>query len=156
MINYPMQYEMEQQIVDLIAEIEALKREKNHYIQEWSDACDENQGLLNKLAASQAREKALRKAIVGLVGAETVDELRQIEAAMRVLPVPSEDMAVSINAIHALLQLTDDTALKAALAAERERCLEIIRDLANASDPDDFALDALNQAEAAISAMGDE
>ena len=144
MINYPMQYEMEQQIVDLIAEIEALKREKNHYIQEWSDVCDENQGLLNDLVASQAREKVLRDALV--------ECYRQL-----VCLAPDSEIRNAVNmAIKALSQPTDDRALKAILTAERERCLEIIRDLANASDPDDFALDALNQAEAAISAMGDE
>lgn len=45
----------------------------------------------------------LRAALGGLIGADTVAELKQIEAAMRVLPAPEADKAVSINAIHALL-----------------------------------------------------
>ncbi len=45
----------------------------------------------------------LRAALVGLIGADGEDDLRQMEAAMRMLPVPEEDKAVSINAIHALL-----------------------------------------------------
>ncbi len=45
----------------------------------------------------------LRAALVGLIGADTEQELRQMEAAMRVLPAPDADKAVSINAIHALL-----------------------------------------------------
>lgn len=45
----------------------------------------------------------LRSALAGLIGADTEDELRQMEATMRLLPAPEEDKAVSINAIHALL-----------------------------------------------------
>jgi hypothetical protein len=45
----------------------------------------------------------LRAALVGLIGAEGEDELKQIEVAMRLLPAPEADKAVSINAIHALL-----------------------------------------------------
>lgn len=45
----------------------------------------------------------LRSALSGLIGADTEDELRQMEATMRMLPAPEEDKAVSINAIHALL-----------------------------------------------------
>ena len=45
----------------------------------------------------------LRSALAGVIGADSPDELRQMEAAMRVLPAPEEDKAVSINAIHALL-----------------------------------------------------
>ena len=107
MINYPMQYEMEQQIVDLIAEIEALKREKDHYIAEWSDACDENQGLLNQLTASQARERLLRDALEYYMS-NGIDE------------------HLYYTVKNALAQPTDDTALKAALAAERERVYEAV------------------------------
>lgn len=45
----------------------------------------------------------LRAALEGLVGADSEDELRQMEVAMRLLPAPDADKAVSINAIHALL-----------------------------------------------------
>jgi hypothetical protein len=45
----------------------------------------------------------LRAALVGLVGADSEQELRQMEATMRLLPAPDADKAVSINAIHALL-----------------------------------------------------
>ena len=45
----------------------------------------------------------LRAALVGLIGADGEQELRQIEATMRLLPAPEADKAVSINAIHALL-----------------------------------------------------
>ena len=44
----------------------------------------------------------LRKALVGLVGADTKTELEGMEAAIRVLPVPDEDRMNTINAIHAL------------------------------------------------------
>jgi len=46
----------------------------------------------------------LRKALVGLVGADTKEELEKMEIAMRLLPAPDEDKAASINAIHALLK----------------------------------------------------
>ena len=45
----------------------------------------------------------LRSALVGLIGADSAEELRQMEVTMRLLPAPAEDKAVSINAIHALL-----------------------------------------------------
>jgi hypothetical protein len=45
----------------------------------------------------------LRSALAGLIGADSEDELRQMEVAMRILPAPDADKAVSINAIHALL-----------------------------------------------------
>lgn len=51
----------------------------------------------------------LRSALVGLIGADTEDELRQMESAVRLLPAPDEDKAVSINAIHALLSTMTPT-----------------------------------------------
>ena len=44
----------------------------------------------------------VRKALVGLVGVDTVAELDQMEAAMRLLPVPDVDRMHTINAITAL------------------------------------------------------
>ncbi|WP_429076395.1 hypothetical protein [Aeromonas hydrophila] len=45
----------------------------------------------------------LRAALVGLIGADTEKELREMELAMRSLPMPEADRVASINAIHALL-----------------------------------------------------
>ena len=45
----------------------------------------------------------LRSALVGLIGADTEQELREMEAMMRLLPAPEADKIVSINAIQALL-----------------------------------------------------
>ena len=53
----------------------------------------------------------LRSALAGLIGADSEDELRQMEVAMRLLPAPEEDKAVSINAIHALLTTMTPNAL---------------------------------------------
>lgn len=53
-------------------------------------------------AASDASRR-LRAALYGLVGAESADELRMMEAAMRVLPAPAADKAAMLDAIHALL-----------------------------------------------------
>lgn len=46
----------------------------------------------------------LRKALIGLVGAETREELEQIEAAMRTWPAPDRDKIAVINAVHAIFE----------------------------------------------------
>ena len=56
------------------------------------------------LRESEAKVSMLRKALIGLVGAESKEELEQMEVALRIVPAPDEDKAVSINAIHALLK----------------------------------------------------
>ena len=59
---------------------------------------------VDEWAASEIeRLRTLRAALVGLVGVDGAEELRQMEVTMRLLPAPAEDKAVSINAIHALL-----------------------------------------------------
>jgi len=45
----------------------------------------------------------LRAALIGLIGVESKQELQGMELAIRALPVPEADKAISINAIHALL-----------------------------------------------------
>jgi hypothetical protein len=45
----------------------------------------------------------LRAALAGLVGAESKEELEAMEIALRLMPVPDEDKAAMLNAIHALL-----------------------------------------------------
>lgn len=45
----------------------------------------------------------LRSALVGLIGADTEQELREMEAMMRLLPAPEADKVASINGIRALL-----------------------------------------------------
>ena len=57
----------------------------------------------NAAGMLEAENARLRSALVGLIGADSEQELRQMEATMRLLPAPEEDKAVSINAIHALL-----------------------------------------------------
>lgn len=54
----------------------------------------------------KAEEKIakLRRALIGLVGAEDPDKLRQMELMLSTLPVPDSDRLASINAIHALLE----------------------------------------------------
>lgn len=55
---------------------------------------------------AEAKIALLRKALIGLVGAETKAELDAMEATIRMpsFPAPDEDKAKSINAIHALLK----------------------------------------------------
>ncbi|SMF94426.1 hypothetical protein SAMN02949497_1741 [Methylomagnum ishizawai] len=45
----------------------------------------------------------LRAALIGLIGAETEQELKQLEVQMRLMPAPEADKAAAINGIHALL-----------------------------------------------------
>jgi hypothetical protein len=59
------------------------------------------------LRKAEANIKRLRSALVGLVGAEDQEELRQMETMLRAMPVPEDDIAASINAIHALLETVD-------------------------------------------------
>lgn len=59
--------------------------------------------MLEHVLVSEDGAAMLRSALIGLIGAESEQELRQMEVAMRVLPAPEADKAVSINAIHALL-----------------------------------------------------
>jgi hypothetical protein len=62
--------------------------------------------ICEKHPMRKAEEKIakLRSALAGLIGAETVDELKKMEVAMRMAPAPEADKAVAINAIHALLE----------------------------------------------------
>ena len=50
-----------------------------------------------------AENKRLRDALAALVGSGDVAELRSMELALRELPAPDEDKAVTINAIHVLI-----------------------------------------------------
>lgn len=66
------------------------------------------------LRKAESDAAMLRAALVGLIGADGEQELRQMEATMRVLPAPDADKAVSINAIHALLAtLTPNAGIQA-------------------------------------------
>ncbi len=57
---------------------------------------------------AEAKIAKLRQALAGLIGAETSDELRQMEAAMRFVPAPEADKAISLNAIHVLLETMEE------------------------------------------------
>jgi hypothetical protein len=54
---------------------------------------------MRQLEADNAK---LRKALIGLVGAEKPEELAQMEHAIRMLPAPDADKASTINALHAI------------------------------------------------------
>lgn len=75
---------------------------------------------------AEADIAVLRSALVGLIGADSEQKLRQMEAILRLLPAPESDKAIWINALHALLatrpaeagaQETDS--IHAALAIEK-------------------------------------
>lgn len=50
----------------------------------------------------------LLKALVGLVGVSSRDELGAMETVMRALPAPAVDKASMLDAIHALLATLDE------------------------------------------------
>lgn len=55
------------------------------------------------LRKAESDTAMLRTALVGLIGADSEQELRQMGATMLLLPAPDSTKAVIINAIHALL-----------------------------------------------------
>lgn len=50
-----------------------------------------------------AQRDQLRAALAALVGVDGRTELEQLEATMRLLPMPAQDRAQTIDAIHALI-----------------------------------------------------
>jgi hypothetical protein len=46
----------------------------------------------------------LRSALVGLIGSDNIEELKQMEAAVRSVSAPEEDRTSAINAIHAIIK----------------------------------------------------
>ncbi len=56
------------------------------------------------LREAELKIEKLRKALIGLVGAEEKEELEEMEVGMRLVPAPESDKIASINAIHALLE----------------------------------------------------
>ena len=56
---------------------------------------------------AEAKISKLRDALSALVGVSKKDELEAMEIAMRTMPAPDADKAVSINAIHVLLETLD-------------------------------------------------
>jgi len=71
---------------------------------EFNPADEDTHGLCRQEIEALRNQLALtRKALVGLVGTDTKEEL-ELEAAIRILPVPDADRMNTINAIQALLQ----------------------------------------------------
>lgn len=73
---------------------------------------------MNELSMEQLTERfyivreqrdKLRRALQGLVGAKTKDELEQMEAGIRLVPAPDKDKIDALNAIHVLLEVENAT-----------------------------------------------
>lgn len=45
-----------------------------------------------------------RSALVGLIGVDSEEELKQMELMLRMTPAPDKDKANALNAIHLLLE----------------------------------------------------
>lgn len=58
-----------------------------------------------------ARLLQLRAALAALVGVDGRADLEQLEGVMRLMPAPAKDKAAMIDAIHALIDCPDSTAL---------------------------------------------
>jgi len=58
----------------------------------------------SQIEAVKQQRGRLRAALTALVGAESADELRQMEGIIRVAPVPNADKVAMLNAIHVLLE----------------------------------------------------
>jgi hypothetical protein len=58
--------------------------------------------LLDEVEALRTGHARLRRALVALVGVDTIEELDAMEAFVRAAPAPAEDKAETIDAIHAL------------------------------------------------------
>lgn len=67
---------------------------------EWGDALAL---LVNSVPGLMSEIARLRAALAGLIGAESEDELKAMEALMRHVPAPAADKAAMLDAIHALL-----------------------------------------------------
>ena len=52
---------------------------------------------------SEIKVEKLRAALIGLVGASEKGELEQMEAMIRVAPIPDQDKVGMLNAIHLLI-----------------------------------------------------
>lgn len=63
---------------------------------------------MHPMRKAEAHVALLRKAIVGLVGAESIEELNQMEFVLRSTSAPASDKAAAIDAIHALLETMPD------------------------------------------------
>jgi hypothetical protein len=66
---------------------------------QWSDLPE---GIQQAWMASCADLDRLRKAVVGLIGFDELDELESIEFGLRSMPVCDQDIAKNLNLIHAL------------------------------------------------------
>lgn len=57
-----------------------------------------------QLRAAESKIAKLRSALAGLVGVDGKEELETMEAMIRLADAPAKDKAVTIDAIHALLE----------------------------------------------------
>lgn len=70
---------------------------KHELLTEHIKVCDKH-----PMRAAEQKIESLRKALAGLIGASTKEELDGMEIALRSMPAPDSDKAAMINAIDAL------------------------------------------------------
>lgn len=74
--------------------------------QAWRQEDADNLNHCIRAKQTLAADKAmLRRALAQLVGADTIEELQNMEAIMRVAPALAKDRAAAIDAIHALIEV---------------------------------------------------
>lgn len=64
---------------------------------------------MNTKSICEQKIERLRSALSRLIGAESPEELREMEAVLRQSPAPAQDKADAIDAIHALLALEENS-----------------------------------------------
>lgn len=87
------------EIRGLINDIERLAGE----LQDWRYKAEQREMENRELRTNTSSNEQMRKALIGLIGAESVDELQRMEVMLRSSVVPEADKKVTINAIHALI-----------------------------------------------------
>ena len=121
---------LEQQLAAAQARDKELFGELSSFKDIYNQVLTRNEGLHQRIAAAQAREKVLMVAIESLV--ENVDRPPYANCSCHISPPCSDcvDYGGLREAFEwvdrALAMPTDDTALRAALAAERERCANAV------------------------------
>ena len=134
---------------ELKAALTAEIKNKQEFERDWLECCDKlneerrihlelEEVLVKKLEASQAREKALN-AMAG----KFLSQLMDVAVANWANSVSMPDEYV--EAALFLSQPSDDTALRAALAAERERCCDVVDRCVNDSRDAHDAIKAIRE-----------
>lgn len=136
--------EQRTRIAELERELAAETNNKQEFERDWLACCDKlnderrihlelEETLVKKLEATQAREEVLLEALNYC--ADNVPEFWTVPGVKAALNQPTDDTALKAAIQHGITEflertgqyVTNDASRKAALKAERERCINAIR-----------------------------